>query len=72
MLGCGRIGLVYFETIISKQYRGLARFTEAINFLMDRDYVLVSNYIVCYLRGLASWTDLLFVHKSRLSKQPGN
>jgi FkbM family methyltransferase len=72
MLSCGRIGLVYYETIFSNQYQGLPRFTEVINFLLDRDYVLVSNYTVFYLEGLASWTDLLFVHKSRLPQRLGN
>jgi FkbM family methyltransferase len=72
MLGAGRIGLVYYEAIISNQYKGLPRFTEAINFLLDKDYVLASNYTVFYQQGLASWTDFLFIHKSRLSRQHSN
>ena len=60
------ISLIYFEVIFSDMYEGLPAFGDVYNFLVDRSFRLVSFYESHYQDDLASWTDALFVHTSRL------
>jgi FkbM family methyltransferase len=58
------IGLVYLEMCFSEIYKELPRFDEIFRLLLDSQFVLVSWYNVNHQRRLASWSDLLFIHKS--------
>ena len=66
----GRIGLVYFEIIVSDMYKDLPSFSDTFAFLTDCGFHLVSTYDWYYQRDLASWTDALFVHESVLKSRP--
>lgn len=59
-----KIGLIYFEIIFSDMYKALPSFAQIYDFLINRDFLLVSFYKFYYQKDLASWTDTLFVHKS--------
>ena len=59
-----KIGLIYFEIIFSDMYKNLPSFAQIYDFLINRDFLLVSFYKFHYKKNLASWTDALFVHKS--------
>ena len=59
-----KIGLIYFEIIFSDMYKDLPSFAEVYDFLIRRDFLLVSFYQFFYQKQLASWADALFVHKS--------
>ena len=58
-----RIGLVYFEFIFSKMYQNLPSFDKMVKLLLDNNFLLVSLYHFHYQDNLASWADVLFVHK---------
>lgn len=62
----GKVGLIYFEIIFSDMYKNLPLFGEVCDFLLSKDFLLVSFYECFYQHRLASWTDALFVHKSSL------
>jgi len=64
MLRSGNIRQLYFEIIFSEMYKNVPRFSEIYDFLLDHDFLLVSLYEFHYQRGLAGWTDGLFIHKS--------
>lgn len=59
-----KIGLIYFEIIFSDMYKGLPPFSEIYEYLTNRGFLLVSFYEASYQKQLASWADILFVHKS--------
>jgi FkbM family methyltransferase len=59
----GAIGIVYCEVIFSDMYKDIPSFGQMYDFLIDRDFRLVSFYDVAYDKGLASWADGVFVHK---------
>ncbi|MDJ0508193.1 MAG: FkbM family methyltransferase [Crocosphaera sp.] len=59
-----KIGLIYFEIIFSDMYKNLPSFSEIYDFLISRDFLLVTFYKFHYQKNLASWTDALFVHNS--------
>ena len=59
-----KIGPIYFEVIFSDMYKDLPSFAQVYDFLVRRDFLLVSFYQFFYQKQLASWTDALFVHKS--------
>ena len=59
-----KVGLVYLEIIFSDMYEYLPSLAEIYEFLVQRDFLLVSFYDFYYQDQLASWTDALFVHKS--------
>jgi FkbM family methyltransferase len=61
-----KIGLIYFEVIFSDMYKGLPSFGTIYDYLIERNFSLVSFYKFYYQEQLASWTDVLFVHKSYL------
>jgi hypothetical protein len=62
------IKLVFSEVVFSKLYNEMAPFTELYDFLIARDFMLVSFYDIFYTKDrLASWTDGLFVHRSLVS-----
>lgn len=63
-----KIGLLFFEIIFSEQYEDLPRVTEIFDYLLTSDFKLVTLYPFSYQKGLASWTDGLFIHKSYLSR----
>ena len=44
-------------------YKDLPSFAQVYDFLIRRDFLLVSFYQFFYQKQLASWTDALFVHK---------
>jgi FkbM family methyltransferase len=58
------VGMVYCELCFSKLYEHMPRFTEVYDFLVSHDFQLVSFYEIAYQKGLASWTDGLFLHKT--------
>jgi FkbM family methyltransferase len=58
------IGIVYCEIVFSDQYRNAASPTHLYDFLIQRGFHLVSYYETTYERGLASWTDGVFLHES--------
>ena len=66
MLLSGKIRLLYFEIIFSDMYKNVPRFSEVYDFLLDHGFVLVSLYEFHYQKGLAGWTDGLFIHKSAI------
>lgn len=66
MIETGKIGLIYFEITFSEIYENIPSFSKMYDFLTSRDYLLVSFYKFHYHGQLASWTDALFVHKSRV------
>lgn len=57
-----RIGLVYCEVNFADMYRESAPFHELFRFLVENHFSLVSIYQIIYQRGLAGWTDALFVN----------
>jgi hypothetical protein len=66
MIVAGKIRLLYFEIIFSDMYKNVPRFSEVYDFLLDHGFVLVSLYEFHYQKGLAGWTDGLFMHQSAL------
>jgi FkbM family methyltransferase len=62
LLTQGRIGMVYFEAIVSDMYKGLPSLDGLIRRLVDRNYRLVSIYDLHHQGELASWMDALFIH----------
>ena len=65
-----KIGLIYFEIIFSDMYKNLPSFSEIYDFLIERDFLLVTFYKFYYQKKLAGWTDALFVHKSYIEQTP--
>lgn len=61
-----KIQLLYFEIIFSEMYKGVPRFSEVYDFLIDNGFLLVSLYEFHYQENLAGWTDGLFIHKSAI------
>jgi FkbM family methyltransferase len=64
-----KIGMIYFEVIFSEMYKDLPSFGQIYNYLIKRNFFLVSFYKFYYQEQLASWTDALFVHKSYLKSR---
>jgi FkbM family methyltransferase len=62
----GAIDLVFCEMAIAEQYAGAPSFGQLYDFLVSQDFRLVSFYSIFYEKGLAAWTDGLFIHRSRL------
>ncbi len=62
----GKIRQIYFEIIFSDMYKNVPRFSEIYDFLLDHGFVLVSLYDFHYQKGVAGWTDGLFIHRSAL------
>lgn len=61
-----KVGLLYFEIIVSNQYKNLYKVGDVFNYLTDRGFKLITLYPFSMQKGLASWTDGLFIHESRL------
>lgn len=66
MLAEGNIKSVYCELVFSDMYKNMPTFCEVFDFLVKKDFLLVSFYDIAYERRLASWTDGLFIHRSHL------
>jgi len=64
----GGVGIVYCEIIFSDMYKNIPSFGKLYDFLIDRDFRLVSFYDVTYEKGLASWTDGVFVHRAYMNR----
>ena len=64
MFARNAVRLVYCELIIANLYEGMPPFGDVCNFLTSHGFELVSFYDISYARGLASWTDGLFIHRS--------
>jgi hypothetical protein len=62
------IGIVYCEIIFSDMYKNMPSFGKLYDFLISRDFRLVSFYDIIYEKRLASWTDGLFVHRSYMKR----
>ena len=60
----GRIGLIYFELLFTRQYGGQPSYGAILDFLVQRDYRLVRFYEMHGHLGLTGWTNVLFVHDS--------
>jgi FkbM family methyltransferase len=58
-----RIGLIYFEFIFAEIYRDLPPFDQVYRYLVERDFLLVGIYNFHRQNDLASWADVLFVHR---------
>jgi FkbM family methyltransferase len=69
MCQSGAVGLVFCEMIIAEQYAGAASFGKLFDFLVSQGFLLVSFYDISYDKGLAAWTDGLFIHRARLSRR---
>lgn len=65
MLEEKRIGMAYMEIIFSKMYEGIPRLDETLKFLMDFGFSIGAIYTVYYENEIASWTDILFIQKSK-------
>lgn len=63
----GGVGFVFCEMVFSDMYKQMPSFTQVYDFLIQRDFLLVSFYDIAHEKAVASWTDGLFVHKSRLA-----
>ncbi len=63
----GRIGLIYFEVILSDMYEGLPTLDRLFGCLREHNYRLVAFYDVYYQDHLTGWTDVLFIHSSLYS-----
>jgi hypothetical protein len=50
--------------IIADLYAGMPSFGQLFDFLVNHGFSLVSFYDISYDRGLAAWTDGLFIHRS--------
>jgi FkbM family methyltransferase len=61
-----KIGFVFFEVNFSDIYNNSPSFSEEFDFLIRRNFRLVSFYRFYYHNNLAQWTDALFVHESYL------
>jgi len=59
-----KIGLIYLEIIFSDMYKNIPSLSHIYDFLISRDFHLVSFYEIHYQKQLAGWTDALFVQKS--------
>jgi FkbM family methyltransferase len=69
MFGNNAVSLVYAEIIFSNLYQGMAPFTELYDFLISRDFLLISLYDFAYTKDhCADWTDALFAHRSLVAK----
>lgn len=66
MILANKIELLYFEIIFSEMYKGVPRFSEIYDFLIDHGFSLVSLYDFHYQKNLAGWTDGLFIHQSAI------
>jgi FkbM family methyltransferase len=66
MILANKIELLYFEIIFSEMYKGVPRFSEIYDFLIDHGFSLVSLYNFYYQKNLAGWTDGLFIHQSAI------
>lgn len=64
MILSGKIRQIYFEIIFSDMYKNVPRFSEVYDFLLDHGFVLVSLYDFHYQKGVAGWTDGLFICQS--------
>lgn len=67
-----KLGLLYFEIIFSEQYEGLPKVAEIFDFLFSNEFKLITLYPFSYQKGLASWTNGLFIHKSYLPNSLNN
>jgi FkbM family methyltransferase len=56
-----KIGLIYFEFIFSDMYKNSPSLDHIYRYLIDQGFLLVSFYDFHYQKGLASWTDALFI-----------
>jgi FkbM family methyltransferase len=59
-----RIGFVFSEVIFNDMYKNLPPMSQIYDFLISRNFLLVSFYELAYQERLASWTDALFVQRS--------
>jgi FkbM family methyltransferase len=66
MILSGKIRQIYFEIIFSDMYKNVPRFSEVYDFLLDHGFVLVSLYDFHYQKGVAGWTDGLFIYRPAL------
>lgn len=56
-----RISLIYFEVIFSDMYKDLPSYDTIFNFLLRRNFSLVTFYKPHFQENLLGWTDALFV-----------
>jgi len=64
MISNSQIKFIYLEIIFSDMYKKSAKFSEIYDFLIGNGFILVSLYQFHYQKGVAGWTDGLFVHSS--------
>jgi len=67
MFRSGAVDLVFCEMVIAELYAGAPSFGQLYDFLVGWGFRLVSFYSISYEKGLASWTDGVFIHNSRLA-----
>jgi FkbM family methyltransferase len=67
MFRSGAVGLIFCEMLFANQYEGAPSFGQLYDFLVSKGFLLVSFYDISYEKGLAAWTDGLFIHESRVS-----
>ena len=66
MFARNAVRLIYCELIFSDMYKNMPSFGQLYDHLISRGFFLVSFYGISYERGLAGWTDGLFIHKAYL------
>lgn len=59
-----KIGLLYFEVNFVEIYKDLPSFPQLFSFCTDNGFELVAIYPIKYNNSMATWTDVLFKHKS--------
>jgi FkbM family methyltransferase len=63
LMSQNRIGLIYFEIILSRMYENLPSFQETMGYLLDRNFILVSFYESNFQNDVTSWTDALLINR---------
>jgi len=63
MLSEERVSFIFCEVIFSAMYKNQSTVAEMLAFLQKHSFLLVAFYRFAYQRGLAGWTDALFVHR---------
>jgi FkbM family methyltransferase len=63
-----RIGMIYFELIISHLYKDLPPYYDVFKYLSENDFVIVSFYDSLFRNGLAAQTDVLLISRQYYAK----
>ena len=59
-----KIGLLFFEVSFVNSHKDMPTFTELWDFVLKKDFELVSIYPLVHRKNMGMYTNLLFKHKS--------